>query len=65
MPEPYTIHFFVVDGDPDGVKIVERHNWTGWGIAFPRADWPSVSKRKEFTGAGVYILVGSDESKGD
>ena len=42
MAEPYTIHIFVVDGDPDGVKIVDRQKWTGWGIAFPRSSWPSV-----------------------
>jgi len=29
MAEPYTIHIFVVDGDPDGVKIVDREIWTG------------------------------------
>ena len=38
MAEPYTIRIFLVDGDPDGVKIVTRQNWTGWGIAFPRAE---------------------------
>jgi len=44
MPEPYTIRIFVVDGDLDGVKIVDRQNWTGWGIAFPRLSWPSKAR---------------------
>jgi hypothetical protein len=65
VPEPYTIHIFVVSGDPDGVKIVNRQNWTGWCIAFPRSAWPSVSKRPEFGTAGVYILSGPDEGSGD
>lgn len=65
MPEPYTIHIFVLDGDPDGVKIVDRQNWTGWGIAFPRAAWPNILKRPEFTTAGVYILSGAEEGSQD
>jgi hypothetical protein len=36
MGEPYTIRIFVPDGDPESVKIVERLNWTGIGVAFPR-----------------------------
>ena len=65
MAEPYTIHIFVVDGDPDGVKIVDRQNWTGWGIAFPRSAWPRISRRREFTTAGVYILSGVSEGTKD
>lgn len=65
MAEPYTIHIFVVDGDPDGVKIIDRQNWTGWGIAFPRASWPSISKRREFGTAGGYILIGPGEGSSD
>jgi hypothetical protein len=65
MAEPYTIHVFVVDGDPDGVKIVDRQNWTGWGIAFPRASWPGICKRKEFGSPGVYILSGPGEGSAD
>jgi hypothetical protein len=65
MPEPYTIHIYVVTGDPDGVKIVDRQNWTGWGIAFSRSQWPDVCKRKEFQTAGVYILIGSGEGAED
>ena len=65
MPEPYTIRIFVVDGEPDGVKIVDRSNWTGWGIAFPRSAWPEASKRKEFSQLGVYILTGPTEDADD
>ncbi|MFA5321443.1 MAG: GIY-YIG nuclease family protein [Smithella sp.] len=65
MAEPYTIHIFVVDGDPDGVKIVDRQNWTGWGMAFPRSSWPNIAKRSEFNTPGVYILKGTSEGSGD
>lgn len=60
--EPYTLHVFVVDGDPDGVKIVDRQNWTGWCIAFPRSAWTRINNRKEFRSSGVYILSGFKEN---
>jgi hypothetical protein len=34
--DPFTIRIFVPDGDPDGVRIIDRMNWTGLGIVFPR-----------------------------
>jgi hypothetical protein len=56
--EPFTIRIFVPDGDPDGIRLVDRMNWTGLGIAFPRAKWPEVKRRSEQTRTGVYILIG-------
>ena len=55
---PFTIRIFVPDGDPEGLRIIDRMNWTGLGIVFPREKWPTTKKRPEFGGAGVYILVG-------
>ncbi|HYA40855.1 MAG TPA: GIY-YIG nuclease family protein [Syntrophobacteraceae bacterium] len=65
MPEAYTIHILVVDGDPDGVKIVHRPGWTGWGIAFPKLAWPRIKRRLEFGDAGIYILSGVEEGVQD
>ncbi len=58
VAEPYTIRIFVPDGDPDSVRIIDRMNWTGLGITFPRDKWPSIKHRTEFTKTGVYVLVG-------
>lgn len=58
MADPFTIHIFVPDGDPDGVRIIDRMNWTGLGIVFRREDWPNTKTRSEFSQTGVYILVG-------
>ena len=64
MPEPYTIRIFVPEGEPDGVRIIDRpNNWTGVGIAFPRDKWQETKRRAELQGAGVYILVGSRENE--
>lgn len=44
---------------------MDRQNWTGWGIAFPRSAWADISKRKEFATPGVYILSGAVEGSQD
>lgn len=54
----FTIKIFVPDGDPDGVRIIDKMNWTGVGIVFPRTKWPEIKKRSEFDKTGVYILAG-------
>jgi hypothetical protein len=58
MADAFTIRIFVPDGDPEGVRIIDRLNWTGLGLVFPRSKWAEVCGRKEFSRAGVYILVG-------
>lgn len=58
---PFSIRIFVPDGDPDGVKFIDKMNWTGLGIAFPRAKWPDIKNRQEFSRPGVYILSGYKE----
>jgi hypothetical protein len=61
MSDPFTIRIFVPDGNPEGVRIIDRMNWTGLGIAFPRDQWPAIRQRSEFGKPGVYILVGQTE----
>ena len=65
MPDPYTIRIFVPDGDPDSVRIIDRMNWTGVGIYFPRSKWSEVSQRLDIQRTGIYILAGhGDEESG-
>jgi hypothetical protein len=42
----------------EGVRIIDRMNWTGLGIVFPRGKWADVKKRPDLAKSGVYILVG-------
>jgi hypothetical protein len=58
MPDPFTIRIFVPDGDPEGVRLIDRMNWTGLGLVFPRGKWAEVRQRAEIQRTGVYILVG-------
>jgi hypothetical protein len=63
MATPYSIRIFQLDGDPNGVRTIEKSNWTGQGLAFPRALLAEASKRKELKRTGVYVLLGeSDQS---
>ena len=63
--DPFTIRIFVPDGDPDGVRIIDRMNWTGRGIVFPREKWGDTRKRPDLANAGVYILAGYKEDSDD
>jgi len=63
--DPFTIRVFVADGDPEGVRLVDRMNWTGVGVVFPRERWQSARLRPELTRTGVYVLVGYKEGDED
>ena len=65
MADPFTIRIFVPDGDPEGVRLIDRMNWTGLGLVFPRSKWPDVQHRSEMKRPGVYILVGYNEDDDD
>jgi len=58
MATPFSLRIFVADGDPDGLRIVERSNWIGKAVVFPRTLLPTVKHRDEFGQAGVYLLIG-------
>jgi len=60
--KPFSLRIFVADGDPDGLRIVERSNWVGRSLVFPRAAWaPSVAGLPELQQTGVYLLLGPRE----
>lgn len=65
MPDPqqrpFSIRIFVPDGDPDGLRLVEKSNWTGIGVVFKRTGYKQVVGRDEFGRTGIYILVGTSE----
>ncbi len=63
--DPFTIRIFVVEGDPEGIRLVDRMNWTGVGVVFPRERWQTVRNRAELARTGVYILVGYKEGDDD
>lgn len=58
MSTPFSLKIFVATGDPDGLRIVERSNWIGRAIVFPRSLLPTIKQREEFAQTGVYLLLG-------
>lgn len=63
---PFSLRIFVVDGDPDGLRLVERSNWIGKAVVFPRTLLPLIKKRDEFNQTGAYLLLGPrDDGEGE
>jgi hypothetical protein len=58
---PFSIRIFCPDGNPVGLRIISKSNWTGCGLVCPRQILPSVKSRTEFSRPGVYVLVGPPE----
>lgn len=62
---PSSIHIFLVDGQPDGLRTVEKPGWTGLAIVCPRSRFSEVKAidefAREFDRTGVYVLRGPSE----
>lgn len=58
----FSVRIFIPSGEPDGLRIIEKSNWTGQGLVFPRPVYPDARKRAELGKAGVYILWGPGQS---
>jgi len=64
MNKPYSIKIFLPGGDPDGLRTIEKSNWSGAGIVIPRALMHDAKTRRELTRTGVYVLSGPAEESG-
>jgi hypothetical protein len=58
----FSVRIFIPTGEPEGLRIVEKSNWTGQGLVFPRAQYAEVRQRPELQRTGVYVLWGPSES---
>ena len=61
MPRGFTIKIFVPSGAADGLRIVEKSNWSGRGVVCPRSVYPDNKGRPDFGSTGIYILTGPSE----
>jgi hypothetical protein len=57
----FSVRIFFPSGDPEGLRIVEKPNWTGQGLVFPRTLFNEARKREEIKRTGVYVLWGPGE----
>ncbi|HOC43809.1 MAG TPA: GIY-YIG nuclease family protein [Thermoanaerobaculales bacterium] len=58
----FSVRIFIPSGEPEALRIVEKSNWTGQGLVFPRAQFAEVRQRPELKRTGVYVLWGPGES---
>jgi hypothetical protein len=56
MAGGFSVHIFVPSGNPEGLRVVQKSNWTGQGLVFPRALFAEARLRPEMEGARVYVL---------
>lgn len=59
MTAPFSITLFSTTGDPNGIRHVEKTNWSGFGVVFPKSAFGHLKHERGFNQAGVYILVGN------
>lgn len=53
-----SILVYLAEGSPEGLRVVERSNWTGVVLISSAADPSALLARTELDGPGVYLLVG-------
>ena len=58
---PTSIRIFLADGVPDGLRIVEKSNWTGRAVVAARGQISDALGREELGQPGVYVLTGPGE----
>ena len=58
---PFSIRIFVPNGDPEGLRLVDRPNRSGIFVVFNRTNFKEAAIRPEFERTGVYVLIGSSD----
>jgi hypothetical protein len=58
----FSIRIFIPSGEPEGLRIVEKSNWTGQGLVLPRARFTDIRQRPELKRTGANVLWGPGES---
>jgi hypothetical protein len=55
---PFSITLFATTGDPEGIRHVDKSNWSGCGVVFTK-DLSRGLREPGIDQAGLYILVGN------
>ena len=58
----FSVRIFIPTGEPEGLRVIEKSNWTGQGLFFPRSLYSEARGREELERTGVYILWDLGES---
>ena len=57
--QPFSITLFATTGDPEGIRHLDKSNWSGHGVVFNRELFHLLEQEPGFSQAGIYILVGN------
>ncbi|WP_454742269.1 GIY-YIG nuclease family protein [Cupriavidus necator] len=57
--QPFSITLFATTGDPEGIRHLDKSNWSGYGVVFNRELFHLLKQEPGFFQAGIYILVGN------
>ena len=61
----FSVRILFPDGEPNGIRVIEKSNWTGLGISFPRTHYRRVRSRQEIDRTGIYVLWGELDDEAD
>lgn len=56
--QPFSITLFATTGDPEGIRHIDKSNWSGQGVVFTKERFRDLKHEPGFSQAGIYILVG-------
>lgn len=59
MQLPFSISLFATTGDPQGIRHVDKSNWSGRAVVFSRDQVGQLKSEPGSNQAGIYILVGN------
>jgi len=56
---PFSITLFATTGDPEGIRHIDKSNWSGCGVVFTKDSSKALQQEPGTNQAGIYILVGN------
>ena len=57
--QPFSITLFATSGDPEGIRHLDKSNWSGYGVVFNKELFHLLKQEPGFSQASIYILVGN------
>lgn len=60
--EPCALNVLLLDGEPQGWRKITQREWNGVVYLVPRTSIHQYRERKDLQQAGVYVLLGHDDS---
>ena len=57
----FSVKIYIPSGKPEGARLIQKSNWSGQGVAFPRTRLHEVRIREELKHTGVYVIYDSSE----